>query len=218
MTSFNAILELIKLELKMEWRMKYAIAGAILYVVTTVFVLYTSIQNEESTPWNALYWMLALFIAVNAITKSFALNKSGAHLYLYQLASPIQIIIAKTIYNLCLVFLLLLVSFGVFSLFLGNPIEQIGLFIITLFLGSMGLSLVLTFVSAISSKTANSGVFMAILGFPLIIPIFLSLIKLTTITLQSEAGEYLSDISVLIAIDVILFGFVIILFPYLWRD
>ncbi len=218
MSSLSPIWELIKLELKLEWRMKYALAGAILYVFTTIFVLYTTLQNEQTIPWNALFWMVALFITVNAVTKSFASSGSSDNLYLYQLSSAHQVIIAKIIYNLFLVFALLLLSYAAFSLFIVNPIQHNNLFLLTIFLGSIGFSLVLTFVSAISNKTKNNAVFMAILGFPLIIPIILSLVKLTEKALESSSKEYLNDIAILAAIDFILFGVILILFPFLWKD
>lgn len=218
MSSLSPIWELIKLELKLEWRMKYALAGAFLYVITTIFVLYTTLQNEQTIPWNALFWMVALFITVNAVTKSFASSGSADNLYLYQLSSASQVIIAKVIYNLFLVFALLILSFGAFSLFIENPIEHKLLFLLTIFLGSIGFSLVLTFVSAISNKTKNNAVFMAILGFPLIIPIILGLIKLTEKALESDVQNYLNDIAILAAIDMILFGVILILFPFLWKD
>jgi len=198
--------------------MKYALAGAVLYVITTIFVLYTTLQNEQSIPWNALFWMVALFITVNAVTKSFASTSGADNLYLYQLSSANQVIIAKVIYNLLLIFALLILSFGAFSLFIENPIEHDFLFILTIFLGSLGFSLVLTFVSAISNKTKNNAVFMAILGFPLIIPILLGLIKLTEKALESNVQNYLNDIAILAAIDMILFGVILILFPFLWKD
>lgn len=218
MRSASTVFELVKLEMKLEWRTKYALAGSLLYVLTTVFVLYSSLQKEEVIPWNALYWMIALFIAINAITKSFSLNQSGTHLYLYQLASPIEIIFAKSIYNFLLVFALFFVSFAFFTLFMDNPIQHLGVFLVSLVLGSFGISFILTFISSISSKTDNSAVFMAILGFPLIIPIFLSLIKLTETTIKEQLGDYMNDIYVLLALDALIFGIAIILFPFLWRD
>lgn len=218
MSALGPIWELIKLELKLEWRMKYALAGAVLYVLTTIFVLYTTLQNEQTIPWNALFWMVALFITVNAVTKSFSGAGTGDNLYLYQLSSANQVIIAKVIYNLVLVFGLLLLSFGAFSLFIENPIEKTNLFLLSILLGSIGFSLVLTFVSAISNKTKNNAVFMAILGFPLIIPIILGLIKLTENALEASPKDYLNDIAILAAIDIILLAVILILFPFLWKD
>ena len=214
----KSILALIQLEFKMEMRRKYAIGGALLYVLSTVFVIYTSLQSAENLPWNALFWLVALFIAVNAIAKSFAIEQDGTQLYLYQLASGIHIILAKMIYNVLLVLVLLLLSMGAFLLFLAIPIQHLGLFVGTVALGSLGLGIVLTFISAIANKTDNSAVFTAILSFPILLPTLLSLIKLTHASFSIESIPISQDIVILLAIDTILIGLILILFPIVWKD
>jgi len=214
----NSILALIQLEFKMEMRRKYALGGAFLYVLSTVFIIYASLQNFKELPWNALFWIVALFIAVNAIAKSFAVEQDGTRLFLYQMASGVQYIIAKMIYNVLLVFVLFSLALLAFMLFLGIPILQFNLFILTIILGSLGLGIVLTFISAIANKTDSSAVFTAILGFPVLLPILLSLIKLTAASFSTEVIDVSKDIVILLAIDAILAGLILILFPLIWKD
>jgi len=214
----KTILALIGLEFKMELRRKYALGGALLYVLSTVFVIYASLQEVKELPWNGLFWLVALFIAINAVAKSFAIEQDGTRLYLYQLASGIHIVLAKMIYNVLLVFLLLCLATGTFLLFLAIPIQNLGLFLGTIALGSLGLGIVLTFISAIANKTDSSAVFTAILGFPVLLPILLSLIKLTQASFAQEAMPVFHDIVILLAIDTILVGLILILFPIIWKD
>jgi len=214
----KSILALIQLEFKMEMRRKYALGGAFLYVLSTVFIIYASLQNFKELPWNALFWIVALFIAVNAIAKSFAVEQDGTRLFLYQLASGVQYIIAKMVYNVLLVSLLFTISLLAFLLFLGIPILHYDVFILTILLGSLGLGIVLTFISAIANKTDSSAVFTAILGFPVLLPILLSLIKLTAASFSMEEMAISKDIVILLAIDGILAGLILILFPLIWKD
>jgi len=214
----KTILALIDLEFKMELRRKYALGGALLYVLSTVFVIYASLQEAKELPWNGLFWLVALFIAINAMAKSFAIEQDGTRLYLYQLASGIQIILAKMIYNILLIFVLLCLATGTFLLFLAIPIHNLSLFLGTVALGSLGLGIVLTFISAIANKTDSSAVFTAILGFPVLLPILLSLIKLTQASFAEEAIPVFHDIVILLAIDTILVGLILILFPIIWKD
>ncbi len=214
----KSILALIRLELQMELRRKYALGGALLYVLSTVFVIYSSLQDAKELPWNALFWLVALFIAVNAVAKSFAIEQDGTQLYLYQLASGIHIIMAKIIYNVLLVMLLLSLSTVAFLLFLAIPILHMGLFFCTIALGSLSLGIVLSFISAIANKTDSSAVFTAILGFPVLLPILLSLIKLTEASFSEEMLPVSHDIIILLAIDTILLGLILILFPIVWKD
>ena len=98
-------------------------------------------------------------------------------------------------------------------------VKEVGLFAIILFLGSVGFSIAFTFIAAIAAKANNSATLMAIMGFPVVIPILLTLVKLSANALRLiQDSGYWRDISILLAIDVILLTLVIILFPYLWRD
>jgi len=214
----KSILALIQLEFRLEMRRKYALGGAFLYVLSTVFIIYASLQNFKELPWNALFWLVALFIAVNAVAKSFASEQDGTQLFLYQMASGVEVIIAKMIYNVLLIFVLFGLALLAFMLFLAIPILHYDLFVLAVILGSAGLGIVLTFISAIANKTDSSAVFTAILGFPVLLPILLSLIKLTQASFTVDAGSVSNDIVILLAIDAILIGLILILFPLLWKD
>jgi len=77
----NQIKQLIAKEMLLEWRQKYAFNGSILYVVSTVFVCYLSFKNIIDPPvWNALFWIIMLFVSVNAIAKSFIQENSARQL------------------------------------------------------------------------------------------------------------------------------------------
>ena len=65
------IVVLLKKELLLEWRMKYAISGILLYVLSAVFIIFAAFAEVEATTWNALFWSIILFASINAIVKSF---------------------------------------------------------------------------------------------------------------------------------------------------
>jgi len=209
---------LLRKEVLLEWRQKYAISGILLYVVSTVFIVYNT-GNIVGNTWNALFWIVILFASVNAITKSFVQENGERQLYYYSLTNPLAVILSKVIYNTILLLLLTLLSYAAFSLFISNPVKDMGQFFLAIFLGSMGFSITFTFISAISAKANNNATLMAILGFPLILPILLTLLRLTANALgliqDSDIG---TDINILIAIDLILLAMSFILFPFLWRD
>lgn len=219
MQVFTEIIFLLKKELLLEWRQKYAIGGILLYVVSTVFIVYISTGEIRPPVWNILFWIIVLFASVNAVVKSFVQENSQRQLYYYQLAHPIAIILSKIIYNIGLLFLLTVLSYLAMTLVYESPIKRIGLFWLTIFLGSVGFSITFTFVSAIASKADNSSTLMAILTFPIVIPILGTLMMLSANALGLiQDTAYLKDIYTLIAIDGILLGLAIILFPFLWRD
>ena len=216
----NQIKHLIAKEILVEWRQKYAFNGILLYIVSTVFVCYLSFKNIIDPPtWNALFWIIMLFVSVNAIAKSFVQENSARQLYIYTLVSPQAIILSKMIYNSILMIFLSLVCFGFYSLFIGYIVQDTLLFLVTLILGSMGFSTVLTMVSAIAAKTNNNATLMAILSFPMLIPLLMIVIKVSKNAVdgldRSVSYDYMLILMLLNLIVVILSY---LLFPYLWRD
>jgi heme exporter protein B len=140
-------------------------------------------------------------------------------LYYYTLVSPQGVILSKIIYNVFLIWFLSLVAIILFSLVLGNPVEDFGLFTINLLLGSLGLSTTLTMVSAIASKAGNNGILMAILSFPIMIPIILMVIKLSKNAIDGIArSESVDELMTLGGINLIVGTLAYMLFPYLWRS
>lgn len=220
-------LHLIKKEITLEWRSKYAFNGVLLYVVSTVFVCYISFnlnggfKGSASYPivWNVLFWIIMLFASVNAIAKSFIQESKGRLLYYYGIASPQAIILSKTVYNILLMSLLSILALLVYLLFFTNTIGDPLFYFLTVVLGSISFSTVFTMISAIASKAGNNGTLMAILSFPVIIPVILLLIKLSKNAMDGlERSLSYSNIGVLLAINAIVIATSLLLFPYLWRD
>lgn len=207
-------------EIRLEFRQKYAISGVLLYVVSTVFVVYITLGQEVGgAVWAALFWIIVLFASVNAIAKSFVQESPRRQLYYYSLSNPASVILAKMIYNALLLLAISFLAFFVFSIVVGNPIKRPWLFYQTLALGALGFSITFTFISAISAKANQSATLMAVLSFPVIIPMLMTLMRLTKIAvgLMNDSAYY-KDMLILLCIDVILGALSFILFPYLWRD
>lgn len=206
-------------DIRLEWRNKYAISGILLYVLSTVFIVYISFKEVHRQTWNTLFWMLILFASVNAVSKSFMQENSSRQLYYYSLTNPLAIILSKIIYNVGLLLVISLLSWLAFGFVAGNPVKAANEFFIALFLGSVGFSITFTFISAISIKADNSATLMAILSFPVIIPILLTLLDLSVGALRLPQGSSIDNgMVILIAIDFLLLGLAIILYPFLWKD
>lgn len=210
-------------ELILEWRQKYALNGILLYTFSTIFICYLSFNIKNTgishLTWNALFWIIMLFSATSAIAKSFVQENQNRMLYYYTLVSPQAIILSKIVYNMLLMWVLSLLAILVFSVVLGYPIHDHGLFFINLMLGSLGLSTTLTMISGIASKAGNNGILMAILSFPVIIPVILMVIKISKNAIDGiDRGESFDEIITLCAINLIVGTLAYLLFPYLWRS
>lgn len=219
MNVLSEIWYLLKKDVTLELRQKYAISGILLYVLSTVFVVYLAFVQLDARVWNTLFWIIMLFASVNAVTKSFMQESGYRALYYYSIANPMAVIISKIIYNVLLLTFMSLLTYGFMSMIAGNPVKDLKLFLITIVLGSVGLAITLTFISSIAVKANNSATLMAVLSFPVVIPILITLIKLSAVSLRLiQDTSYGQDIISLLAIDLILISVAFILFPFVWKD
>src|SRR6185503_8040746 len=129
MGSFRHIITLFKKDLLLEVRQQYSFYGILLYIGATVYVLFMAMDAPESNVWNGLFWVIQLFICINAVAKSFMQESKGRMLYFYSIASPGDFVLAKLLFNSLLMLVMSGLSLLLFSLFLGNPVQKTGPFI-----------------------------------------------------------------------------------------
>ena len=215
----GALLTLIYKDLLTEWRQKHTLFGVLLYVGSTVFMVYMMSGQPEAKIWNALFWITQLFIAVNSIAKSFLQEHPNRFRYYYTLVKPTYFLIAKMIYSTLLMLLVSSISLVLFNLMLGAPIQQVGVFIGVTAVGSISLSVIFTFLSAIAARAQNNASLIAILGFPLVTPLLMILSKLAVkaIVPVYQPGWW-KLLLVLSALDILIIILGIILFPFLWQE
>jgi heme exporter protein B len=212
------IFSLFKKDLLLEVRQQYSFYGILLYIGATIFVLYMAIEEPEGKVWNGLFWVIQLFICINAVAKSFLQESRGRMLYFYSIAGPRDFVLAKLLFNSMLMLLMSALSLLLFTLFLGNPIQKAGSFIGLVLLGGWSLSLVFTFLAAIAAKAQQNAAIMAVMGFPLILPQLLLLMQLSNAAFKSGLSIPLSTVMLLIALDIMVILLSVILFPFLWKD
>ena len=216
----KTIFALLKKDLLLELRQQHSFYGILLYVASTIFVLYLSINNPEGEVWNGLFWIIQLFVCVNAVAKSFLQESKGRMLYFYTISGAKAFIIAKLIYNIILMLIMSLLSLCLFFILLKNPLSNTLQFIGIVCLGGFSLSLVFTLLAAIAAKAQQNAALMAIMGFPLIIPQLLLLIRLS----KAAFGEVFRETALLqlsfliVGLDIMVIALSIILFPFLWKE
>ena len=205
----------------LEMRQQYSFYGVILYLASTIFVLFLTLgDGADSVTWNALFWVTQLFVCINAVAKSFLQESRGRMLYFYSIVNPAEYVTAKLLYNLVLMAIMNLVNLVLFTAFMGNPTSNTWAFIGISFLGGMGLSLIFTMLAAIASKAQQQASLMAILGFPLIIPQLLLLVRLSRYAFAEvfREGVVMQVVLLLLALDLAIVVLSVILFPFLWKD
>ena len=100
-----------------------------------------------------------------------------------------------------------------------NPIQDVKTLLPSILVGAEGCSTSPTMISSIASKAANSSTLMAVLSFPVIVPMLLMLIKMSKNAMDGlERSASFDELLTLLAINMIVITVSYILFPYLWRS
>lgn len=217
--AYVQILALVAKELRLEWRQKYAFYGILLYIASTMFVMYITVQRPAPEVWNALFWVVQLFITVNTVARSFLQENRGRMLYYYTLAGAREFVIAKLIYNVLLMVVLSLLSLLLYRVLLGSPLIDPLFFAGMVSLGGVSLSLVFTMLSAIAARADQNAALMAIMGFPLVIILLLILVRASTTAFLTVYQPGLTRMILLLAgLDVVVIALSLVLFPFLWKN
>jgi len=192
--------------------------STLLYVFSTVFICYLSFLHVETNVWNGLVWIIILFTMTNAANRIFYYESGQQRIYLYTLADAKSIIVSKIISQWLISGVLAILVFIIWSVLFNKTIGQLSYFIIILLLGVWAMSNVLTLNNALSSGTKNSPTVLAVLSFPVLLPILLTTIKGSAMALQVTFNSQIPMfILVLVLLNVLTVALSIILFQYLWR-
>jgi heme exporter protein B len=211
---------LIKKEFLLEFRQKSTLAGILVYIVATVFISALSFKKIiHPTVWNALFWTIFMFISVNVSSKSFMQETKGKGLYNYLYYNPRTFILSKIMYNMLLMAVLSLLTFFFYSWFVGSMVQDMGMFLLALVFSSSAFSGILSLMSAIASKANNNISLMAILSFPVLMPLLLVSVKLSKHAIDGLAWSVsYKYLLILIMLNFVVVALATLLFNYLWKE
>lgn len=217
------VLLLLRLEAALDLRQRAAWGGMLLYVVSAVYVCHLAMDDALNTAaWNALFWIILLFAAFNALARSFLREDQGRQLYLHTLAHPRSVLLARALYNALTMAALSLLSLAAYVLFLGaGPLDEADAlqFVVAVVLGGIGFAAVLTLVAAIAARAGNGIGLMAILGFPVVLPMLLAVMRAGRLALEGAPWAQTARLfGAIAALDAVTLALAWLLFPYLWRD
>lgn len=216
--NFGHVIRIIKKDYAVDIRQIYSVSSVLLFAVTCSYLIYRTFGSDISKQvWNILLWLIVLFVGINAIIKSFNQESKSTYLYYYTLFGALEILVARLIYNTLFLTLVYSVIVLFFSVFFDNPVDDYTLFFVGSIGGIIGISTIFTFVSIIAAGENGNSV-MSILSLPLVIPIVMLLVKITSVAmkLMGDSSIY-DDVLLIYGIDILLIGVIILIFPALWR-
>lgn len=217
---WREIRHLITKDLKLDFRQRYAIFATLLYAVSTTYLSYFIFRETSLTrlTWIALYWVITIFSALSSATRSFSAESNNRYWYYAQLVSPTSVILSKMIYNAIQLIIIGIFTYGIFTFLLGNPIIDNFQMLVVVLIGTIGFSTTLTLLSAISAKTNNNTVLIAVLSIPLLLPLTILLVRashVASLGLSWDENTYLGFLLMLSGLTGILS---FILYPQIWRE
>ena len=190
---YRLIFTLFKKDILLEFRQQYSFYGVLLYVASTIFVFYMAMGQPENMVWNGLFWMMQLFICVNAVAKTFLQEGQGqAVIFLFPLQSRAFHAGQDDIQCCTDVADERDQSSSVYSFTGITVIPSFILFLGISCFGACSISLVFSFLAAIAARAQQNAALMAILGFPLIIPQLMLLMRLSSLAFSDvfQSGLY----------------------------
>lgn len=213
------IISIIKKEFLLDFRQIHLVFALFLYVLTNSYIAYKTFNVLPKVTWGAIFLIIFLFVGLNTVLKSFGNRYGHRQLHYYSYYSPVDLYLAKVVYNFFLLFILGLSLAVVLLLFSSGGIQNWSLFMISLSMGSLGVSVVFSFISLLSIKSNSNSTVFSVLALPLVLPNLLLMLKINAVALGLivDTGVY-KDIMLLLAIILVFFSLSILLFPSLWKS
>ena len=166
-----------------------------------------------------LFWVVFTFTCINIISDSFSSQTRKRKLMYYQLYNPVELLVAKILFNFIKVLLAGILLILLFALFSGEAFLDYSLLIQCLCLSALGLTIILCIVSGISAYSDNQSSLVAILSLPLIIPLLLLSMRVSLISerffVDSAVDKYMMMIG---GIDLLLLSLSLLFIPVIWKS
>ncbi len=219
---FQQLLGLLRKDLKLEFRERVLSTSLLLFVVSACFTVYqiSFAGKARFNPlvWNALFWLIFLFSAFQALSRGFQREMDREFWYWYFILPPEILVMGKLLFHFLMLCLTSFIAWFFLSLFFFSPVQDPVLFILLILLACLGISSALTLVSAIAARARRNAALLPVLGFPLIIPTLILVVRVSLIAIDGlDRTLAWKNILTLGALDLIMLSLSLLLFPYLWR-
>lgn len=208
---------------RLELRTRFALNALGLFVAAAVLLVRFAVGNAVVTPpiAAALLWIVILFSAVVGLGRAFIVEEERGTVLLLQLTLPAtSVYVGKLAFNIAITLALNLAAALIFWLLVSPDIHAFGLLAATLVLGAIGLAGATTLLSAIIARTASSGPLLAVLSFPVLIPLLFSAVNLTQLAFEPGAAwsAATTDLTALVGYSGLMITASMLLFEHVWRD
>jgi heme exporter protein B len=209
MSLFSNTAVLLNKELRTEFRSRELLTTTVVFILV-VLILFsfaispTTEQSREFGP--GLLWLAILFAASLMLQPCFLREQSNDTLSSLRLAvsDPFSIFLAKLIANTLFLLLTELIMLPFFAIFYNVPVlPEFHWLILVLFLGSLGISVAGTALSAISAQARMRELLLPLLLLPLLTPVLVVSATVTVSLFEREPIVKGKGIAFLAVFDVV---------------
>jgi heme exporter protein B len=209
MSLFSNTAVLLSKELRTEFRSRELLTTTVVFilVVLILFSFAISPTTEESREFGpGLLWLGILFAASLMLQPCFLREQQNDTLSSLRLAvgDPFAIFLAKLTANMIFLLLTELLLLPIFSLLYNVPVlRQLHYLLLVFFLGSLGISIAGTALSAISAQARMRELLLPLLLLPLLTPILVASTEVTAGLLDASPSVLWKGIGFLAVFDVV---------------
>ena len=209
-------------DFKSELRTRYSLNALVMFAVITLTVVSFSIGmfSLSLKVKSSLFWIVIFFSAMSGLAQVFIKEEEAKTSTLLKLiASSESIFAGKLLYNLVLLLFLEIIIVPLFMIMLGFSILNFWLFLCVLVLGSLGLVCATTIIAAIVAKASVKGALFAVLSFPILLPLLVTVISGTNLAAEGASfSQGLRDLQILFSYAVVMFVASFLLFDFVWEE
>ena len=223
MNFITSTLALVSKDVRSELRTRYAMNALLMFVITSVATIMFALREDEVSTdvLSGMFWVVIFFTAMSGLSRIFVSEEErGTTMTLQLVASPSVVYFGKLIFNcgltLALSSAVTILYLAVFPTFI---IKSTAIFILTIFLGSLGFAAAATIIAAIIAKANTKGTLYPVLSFPILIPLLMTVMKSTARALDGELFvAAMGEFQILASYLMIMIAGSYLLFDYVWKE
>ena len=209
-------------DIRLELRSRYALNAILMFGITTLAVVSFSLGQSNLPPQllAALYWIVMFFSAVSGLAQVFIREEESGTALALRLAAPSDpVFVGKLLFNFMLLAVMTVIITPLFFIFTDAPTDGLPSFLLVLVLGVLGLCGATKLVAAIIAKAAVKGALFAVLSFPVLVPLLLTVVRATQKVFDGyAAAEILTELQFLLAFAVVMIVGSALLFKFVWQE
>lgn len=215
-------IHVLKKDLIIEFRTRYAINTVLAFVVASLLLILFTLRAQDlaPTPKSGLIWIVVLFAALSVLARSFVAETDRNTYDLLRIyGSGISVYVGKLIFNVLFTLFINTATFIIYLFLLDIIVVDISAFLLVVCFGTLGLSAVATMIAAIVSQADRKGVIFSVLSIPLLIPFLLILTRVTKIAfVDGDISASLNDVFSMIGFAGVTITAGVLLFEYIWEE